>query len=93
MHDVKNILQLRDLSTGEELYQFPLDIGSITGFSGDIRHKEMFYKFSSQITPGTIYHVDLSTAKPVQKVLIQTEVRVLERFRYVHGFPYLGARV
>jgi len=82
MHDVKNILQLRDLSTGEELYQFPLDIGSITGFSGDIRHKEMFYKFSSQITPGTIYHVDLSTAKPVQKVLIQTEVHGFDSSQY-----------
>jgi hypothetical protein len=37
MHDVKNTMQLRDLSTGQELHQFQLDIGSVTGFSGDIR--------------------------------------------------------
>lgn len=78
MQDVKNILQLRDLSTGEELHKFPIDIGSVTGFSGDIRHTEMFYKFSSQVSPGTIYHVDLSTGKPVQKVHIQTEVQGFE---------------
>ena len=46
----------------------------MTGFSGDIRHKEMFYKFSSQITPGTIYHVDLTAAQPEVKTLIQTKV-------------------
>ena len=36
----------------------------LAGFSGDIRHKEMFFKFSSQITPGTIYHVDMGQSKP-----------------------------
>merc|ERR1712179_220055 len=46
MHDVKNTMQLRDLSTGNQVYSFPMDIGSVTGFSGDIRHKEMFYKFT-----------------------------------------------
>jgi len=74
MQDVKNTMQLRDLSTGEQIYSFPMDIGSVTGFSGDIRHKEMFYKFSSQITPGTIYHIDLAGPVPLSKVLIQTKV-------------------
>jgi len=74
MHDVKNTMQLRDLSSGEQIYSFPMDIGSVTGFSGDIRHKEMFYKFSSQITPGTIYHIDLAGSVPQSKVLIQTKV-------------------
>jgi len=74
MQDVKNTMQLRDLTTGEEIYAFPMDIGSVTGFSGDIRHKEMFYKFSSQITPGTIYHIDLAGTVPESKVLIQTKV-------------------
>jgi len=67
-------MQLRDLSSGEQIYSFPMDIGSVTGFSGDIRHKEMFYKFSSQITPGTIYHIDLAGSVPQSKVLIQTKV-------------------
>ena len=50
MHHVKNTLQLRDLNSGQELHSFPMDIGSVTGFSGDIRHKEMFFKFSSQVS-------------------------------------------
>ena len=37
MHDVKNTMQLRELNTGAEVHKFPLDIGSVTGFSGDIR--------------------------------------------------------
>lgn len=77
MHHVKNTLQLRELNSGKELHCFPLDIGSVTGFSGDIRHKEMFFKFSSQITPGTIYHVDMGGSVPEVKVHLETKV---------HGF-------
>jgi len=73
MHDVKNTLQLRD-STGAEIHSFSMDIGSVTGFSGDVRHNEMFYKFSSQISPGIIYHIDLAGPIPESKVLIQTKV-------------------
>jgi len=83
MHDVKNILQLRDLNSGNVLHQFPLEIGSVTGFSGDIRHNEMFFKFSSQITPGTIYHVDLSgQGAPVIKVMIETKVPSFDNSQY-----------
>jgi len=83
MHHVKNTMQLRDLNTGNVLHQFELDIGSVTGFSGDIRHKEMFYKFSSQITPGTIYHVDLSgQGAPNVKVMIQTKVHGFDSSQY-----------
>jgi len=74
MHDVKNTMQLRKLEDGEVIHNFELEIGSITGFSGDIRHTELMYKYSSQIAPGTIFHVDLSTPSPTQRVLIQTEV-------------------
>jgi len=76
MEDVKNSLQLRDLASANILHNFSLEIGSIVGFSGKIRHHEMFYKFSSQITPGTIYHVDLSQpGAPVSKVMIETKVK------------------
>jgi hypothetical protein len=52
-----------------------MDIGCVAGFSGQLKHTELFYKFSSQITPGTIYHVDLSAAgQPVSKVHITTKV-------------------
>lgn len=77
MQDVKNVLQLRDLRTGDLLHNFKLDIGSVTGFSGHLKHNELFFKFSSQITPGIIYHVDLATGAPqppVPRVHITTKV-------------------
>jgi len=74
MQDVKNTMQLRNLS-GEIVHKFDLAIGSITGFSGDIRHNELFYKFSSQIVPGTIYHVNIDNSSVQQKVHIETEVK------------------
>ena len=43
MHDVKNTMQLRELNTGAEVHKFPLDIGSVTGFSGDIRYMILVY--------------------------------------------------
>ena len=74
MNDVKNNLQLRELDTGKVTYEFALDIGSVTGFSGEIKHQEMFYKFSSQVTPGVIYHVNLTDVTPVVKVFLETKV-------------------
>jgi prolyl oligopeptidase len=75
------VLQLRDLKTGHLLHTFKLDIGCVAGFSGHLKHTELFFKFASQITPGTIYHVDLSpnggggaTSQPVPKVHITTKV-------------------
>merc|ERR1711963_360721 len=87
MHDVKNTMQLRELNTGVEVHKFPLDIGSVTGFSGDIRHKEMFFKFSSQITPGTIYHVDLGGSQPQVTVHLETKVP------QVHGGLRVGEQL
>lgn len=77
MHDVKNVLQLRNIKTGDLLHTFQLDIGCVAGFSGHLKYNELFFKFSSQITPGTIYHVDLATSsssQPVPKVHITTKV-------------------
>jgi len=73
MHDVKNTMQLRTL-TGELVHSFDVDIGSITGFSGNIRHSEIFYSFSSQIVPGRIFHVDLSNSAVKQR--LHTEIKV-----------------
>jgi hypothetical protein len=59
----------------QSLLFLKMDIGCVAGFSGQLKHTELFYKFSSQITPGTIYHVDLSAAgQPVSKVHITTKV-------------------
>ncbi|KAK7907701.1 hypothetical protein WMY93_016313 [Mugilogobius chulae] len=65
LHDVKNVLKMYQLSSGEELRTFPLDVGSIVGFTGRKRDTEIFYYFTSFLSPAIIYHCDL-TQEPMQ---------------------------
>ncbi|KAH8410215.1 hypothetical protein KR009_008404 [Drosophila setifemur] len=69
--DVKNVLQSCELKTGKLIGQFGLDIGSIIAISGDKKYSEIFYSFSSFLTPGIIYQYDF--AKPVEKPKIIRE--------------------
>lgn len=52
LHDVKNMLQLHDLATGALLKTFPLEVGSIVGYSGQKKDTEIFYQFTSFLSPG-----------------------------------------
>ncbi|XP_034018197.1 prolyl endopeptidase isoform X2 [Thalassophryne amazonica] len=65
LHDVKNVLKMYCLSSGEELRTFPLDVGSVVGFTGRKRDSEIFYYFTSFLSPAIIYHCDL-TKEPLQ---------------------------
>ncbi|KAF6737590.1 Prolyl endopeptidase [Oryzias melastigma] len=65
LHDVKNMLKMYRLSSGEELRTFPLDVGSVVGFTGRKRDSEIFYYFTSFLSPAIIYHCDL-TKDPLQ---------------------------
>ena len=57
-----------DLTTGKRLYQFSLDVGSITSITGEKKQTEMFYRFTSFLTPGIIYHCDINSADYKPKV-------------------------
>lgn len=52
LHDVKNVLKMYRLSSGEELRTFPLEVGSVVGFTGRKRDSEIFYYFTSFLSPG-----------------------------------------
>jgi prolyl oligopeptidase len=60
IHDVKGALSLLRLKDGSLVKNFPLEVGTVTGFSGKREHTEMFFQFASFLTPGKIFHVDLA---------------------------------
>uniref|UniRef100_A0A668TMR8 Prolyl endopeptidase n=1 Tax=Oreochromis aureus TaxID=47969 RepID=A0A668TMR8_OREAU len=75
VHDVKDILQVYELSTGRLVRDLPLDVGTVAGVSCKKKHSEFFYKFTSFTTPGIIYHCDLSEPNPEPKVFREVEVK------------------
>lgn len=68
LSDVKYILQIRDLKTGQLLHNLPIDIGTVTGISGKRKDSEIFIGFTSFLTPGIIYKCNLSAEAPEMKV-------------------------
>ncbi|CAG7699270.1 unnamed protein product [Allacma fusca] len=60
IHDVKSTLSLLRLKDGSLVKNFPLEVGTVIGYSGKREHTEMFFQFASFLTPGNIFHVDLA---------------------------------
>ncbi|RKP11067.1 prolyl endopeptidase-like protein [Thamnocephalis sphaerospora] len=58
LRDVKSVLDLHQLQTGEKVRNLPLPIGSLAGLSGRQRDRELFFKFASYLNPGVIYRYD-----------------------------------
>ncbi|XP_062414474.1 prolyl endopeptidase-like isoform X1 [Pungitius pungitius] len=82
VHDVKDILQLCELSTGRVVRDLPLDVGTVAGVSCKKAHSELFYKFTSFTTPGIIYHCDLRESNPQPSVFREVELKGIKQEEY-----------
>jgi len=82
MKDVKHVLDVHDLNDGKLLYNVKLDVGSIVGYSGKESHTEIFFAFSSMITPSTIYRLDVSQENPTPEVYKETEIKGFDSSNY-----------
>ncbi|XP_065897775.1 prolyl endopeptidase-like [Dysidea avara] len=71
LRDVKNVMELHQLETGQLLDTFPIGTGTIAQLSGKRRQSEVFYLFQSFLTAGEVYHCDL-TASPLSSTLFRS---------------------
>lgn len=80
---MQNVLGVHSLETGKLIRQLPLDVGTVVGFSGDLKYSEIFYQFTSFLTPGIIYTLDLKENEEKPKVRIFSEFSVLLLFYFI----------
>ena len=79
LSDVKYVLQMRSLVTGEFLRDIPIDIGTVNGISGRRVDSEVFIEFASFLTPGIIYRCDVSAEIPEMDVYREISVPGFDR--------------
>lgn len=92
LSDVKYVLQLRDLETGNLMQQLPLDIGSIYSVSGRREDKEVFFSFTSFLTPGIIYRCDLEAETPVLEVFRESVVKDFDRTAFETSQVFVASK-
>ena len=76
MRDVKDIIVVHDLISGQFLYQVPLPVGSLGGIVGRREDKEFFITFSSYLTPGSIYRYDFDVEDQEKRLSIFRKANV-----------------
>lgn len=59
IRDVTARLQLHKISDGSLVKELNLPMGALTGLSGERKHDEIFYSFTSFLIPGIVYHLKL----------------------------------
>lgn len=59
--NVINIIQIHQLSTGKHLWDVETPIGTVSEAFGKRSDDYLFYKITSFLMPGTIYHYNFKT--------------------------------
>lgn len=63
-------MHIFDINTGNKIYDFKLDVGTVTEISGKRHHSEMFYSVCSFLTPSIIYRVQFNGDEITEEVKI-----------------------
>lgn len=82
LSDVKNVLQIRDLRTGDLLHHLPVDIGSVSEISARRKDSIIFIGFTSFLVPGIIYVCKLEGNVPDMKIFRETVVPSFDRTEF-----------
>lgn len=80
--DVKSVLQVHSLQDGSFVSKFPLEIGTVVGFSGKKKYTEIFFHFVSFLTPGIIYHYDFAKEEVEPKIFRQVKIEDFDNSLY-----------
>ncbi|KAI1293285.1 hypothetical protein EDD11_008444 [Mortierella claussenii] len=76
LRDVKNIVAVFDLTTGQFLHEIPLPVGTVGNIVGNRESRDFFIFFTSFLTPGTIYRYDFGVEDQNQRLSIFREIKV-----------------
>ncbi|KAF9933939.1 hypothetical protein FBU30_003883 [Linnemannia zychae] len=76
MHDVKGVLVIHDLKTGQFIRQVETPVGTIGGVNGRRVDKEFFFYFLSYLTPGTIYRYSFEVEEEEKRLTIFRQSKV-----------------
>ncbi|ORZ41529.1 prolyl oligopeptidase [Catenaria anguillulae PL171] len=81
MHNVKDTVYLHDLATGARMRTIELPtVASVGSLSGDKKYAEVFYSFSSFLSPGTIVRYDVRTGQ--SSIFKQSKVKGFDADQY-----------
>jgi prolyl oligopeptidase len=61
MQDVKSVISIHRLDTGEKVRDLPTPIGAMMEISGRRKDQELFFKSGSFLNPGIIYRYDFAS--------------------------------
>ncbi|KAH6759301.1 Prolyl oligopeptidase family protein [Perilla frutescens var. frutescens] len=82
LSDVKNVLQIRDLRTGDLLHHLQLDIGTVSEISARRKDSVIFIGFTSFLVPGIIYMCKLEGEVPEMEIFREIVVPGFDRTEF-----------